>query len=709
MDRIKRFAPLVVLILVVIAAFASGVTRYLNLEALQANEAALRGYIDSNLILALATFVAIYAIATAVSLPGATILTLAGGYLFGTWIGGSATVVGATLGAVLVFYAVRTSLGEALRARAEASGGMLKTVIDGVGQGAFGYILTLRLIPLAPFWLVNVAAALAHAPLRAYALATLIGIIPATFIYSGIGAGIGSLVARGETPDLGVIFEPKVLLPLVALGLLSLGTTLYQRRKGKSLEKTPLKVDLVVIGAGSGGLSVAAGAAQLGLKVVLFEKGEMGGDCLNYGCVPSKALIAAAAKAHHARSAGLGIGATDPVVNFAEVMGHVHKTIATIAPVDSQERFEGLGVQVVRSPARFLDARTVTGGDITVQGRKVVIATGSRAAVPPIPGLEEVGFLTNETVFELTDLPRKLIVLGGGPIGVELGQAFRRLGSEVVLVEAADILGREDPEASHIVLDQLIADGVELHARTRAVRAETGKSGPALIVEGPDGERRIEGSHLLVAVGRKASTAGLDLEKAGIVTNAQGIVVDQSLRTSNRRVHAVGDVAGRGQFTHLAGAHASLFVRKAIFAMPVNADSLAVPRVTYCDPELAAIGLSEADARSAHGSDVRVETFHFDDNDRAQAEGDVRGLGKLITTRKGKVLGVTLVGSHAGDHIHVWALALSAGLKLSALTGMIAPYPTRGEINKRLAGMWYTPALFSDRTRKLVSVLKHLA
>lgn len=235
LDRIKRFAPLVVLILVVIAAFASGVTRYLNLEALQANEAALRGYIEGNLPLALATFVAVYAIATAVSLPGATILTLAGGYLFGTWIGGSATVIGATLGAVLVFYAVRTSLGEALRARAEASGGMLKKVIDGVGQGAFGYILTLRLIPLAPFWLVNVAAALAHAPLRAYALATLIGIIPATFIYSGIGAGIGSLVARGETPDLGVIFEPKVLLPLVALGLLSLGTTLYQRRKGKSL------------------------------------------------------------------------------------------------------------------------------------------------------------------------------------------------------------------------------------------------------------------------------------------------------------------------------------------------------------------------------------------------------------------------------------------------------------------------------------------
>ena len=235
MDRVKRFVPLAVLIAAVVAVFASGVTQYLNLEALQANEAALRDFIDDNLMLALLAFIGVYALATAVSLPGAVVLTLGGGYLFGTWIGGSATVIGATVGAILVFYAVRTSLGEALRAKAEASGGTLKKVIDGVGQGAFGYILTLRLIPLAPFWLVNVAAALAHAPLRAYALATFLGIMPATFIYSGIGAGVGAVVARGETPDLGVIFEPRVLLPLVALGLLSLGTTLYQRRRKQSL------------------------------------------------------------------------------------------------------------------------------------------------------------------------------------------------------------------------------------------------------------------------------------------------------------------------------------------------------------------------------------------------------------------------------------------------------------------------------------------
>jgi len=467
-----------------------------------------------------------------------------------------------------------------------------------------------------------------------------------------------------------------------------------------------LKVDLVVIGAGSGGLSVAAGAAQLGLEVVLFEKGEMGGDCLNYGCVPSKALIAAADKAHQARMAGLGVGATDPTVDFTAVMAHVHRTIATIAPIDSQERFEGLGVRVVRAAARFIDDRTVVGGDVRIEARKIVIATGSRAAIPPIPGLKTTPYLTNETVFELTELPRRLIVLGGGPIGVELGQAFRRLGSEVVIVEAADILGREDPEVARVVLDQLSADGITLRPRTKAVRVEPG---PVVVVEGPEGEGRIEGSHLLIAVGRHPSTGGLDLEKAGVEHDKNGIRTDKSLRSSNRRVHAVGDVAGRGQFTHLAGVHASLFVRRALLAMPIDADALAVPRVTYCDPELAAIGIGEAEAREAHGDDIRVETLQFDENDRALAEGDVRGFGKLITTKKGKVLGVTLVGRHAGDHIHVWALAMSARLKLSALTGMIAPYPTRGEIGKRLAGKWYTPALFSGRTRKLVSFLKHLA
>ena len=473
------------------------------------------------------------------------------------------------------------------------------------------------------------------------------------------------------------------------------------------MTKTITKADLVVIGAGSGGLSIAAGAAQLGLKVVMFEKGEMGGDCLNYGCVPSKALIAAAGVAHEMRHAGrIGVMAGPVSVDFTQVMDHVRGAIATIAPNDSQTRFEGLGVEVVREAARFEDARTVVSDSIRVQARKIVVATGSRAVVPPIEGLADIDYLTNETIFSLTDRPERLIVLGAGAIGVELGQAFRRLGSEVVLVEAATLLGREDSDAAEVVLHQLRADGVEIMEGYRAIRVERG---PTVVLQKNDEEVRIAGSHLLVAVGRRPSLDGLDLERAEVKTDRNGIVTNRSLRSSNPRVFAVGDAAGRGQFTHLAGAHAALFVRRAVFGLPVNADALQIPRVTYADPELASIGLSEAAARVQYGDDVRVEVFPFSENDRAVAETDTRGFGKLITTRKGKVLGVTMVGRHAGDHIHIWSLVMSAGLRLSQLTGMIAPYPTRGEVSKRLAGQWYTPALFSARTRALVSILKRFA
>jgi pyruvate/2-oxoglutarate dehydrogenase complex dihydrolipoamide dehydrogenase (E3) component len=467
-----------------------------------------------------------------------------------------------------------------------------------------------------------------------------------------------------------------------------------------------IRADLAIIGAGSGGLSVAAGAAQLGLKVVLFEKGEMGGDCLNYGCVPSKALIASAEAAYKAaHSEALGVKASGVTVDFAAVMARVHHVIAEIAPIDSQERFEGLGVQVVRETARFRDRRSVESDSVRVTARKVVIASGSRAAVPPIPGLDASPYLTNERIFELTKLPEHLIVLGGGPIGVELGQAFRRLGSQVTIIEASAILGREEPEAAAVVVEQLTADGVTLLPGHKAVRVE---SGPVVVVEGPEGEKRIPGSHLLVAVGRTPSIEALNLEAAGVAFDRAGIKTNKSLRTSNKRVFAIGDVAGRGQFTHLAGAHAGLFVRKALFAAPINADALVVPRVTYCSPELASVGLTEAQARAEHGDEIKVLVQPFADNDRAQAEGDIRGFGKLITSKGGKILGVTLVGAHAGDHLPLWVLTMTAGLKLSTLTGMIAPYPTRGEINKRLAGQWYTGALFSPATRRLVSVLKRI-
>jgi pyruvate/2-oxoglutarate dehydrogenase complex dihydrolipoamide dehydrogenase (E3) component len=440
--------------------------------------------------------------------------------------------------------------------------------------------------------------------------------------------------------------------------------------------KQSLRPDLAVIGAGSGGLSVAAGAAQLGLSVVLFEHGEMGGDCLNSGCVPSKALIAAAAKGWP----------------FEKAIAHVRSTIETIAPIDSQERFEGLGVTVIRETARFIDRRTIESDSVRVTPRKVVIATGSRPKIPPIPALERVPYLTNETIFGLETLPERLAVVGGGPIGLELGQAFARLGSKVTVFEAERCLAKEDPDLAAVVLDQLRADGVDIR-------------------EGAKVESFEPGATVLVATGRAPNVEGLNLEAAGVAYDTHGVRTDRSLRTTNRRVFAVGDITGRAAFTHVAGAHAGLFVRRALFASPVNADAMVIPRVTFTDPELAVVGLTEAEARARarHGEAVKVVTHTFRDNDRAQTEGDTRGFGKLVTDRKGRILGAAIVGAHAGDLIQPLVVAMSAGVKLSALAGYIAPYPTRGEIVKRLAGQWYSPILFSPRTRGLVSLLKRIA
>lgn len=468
-----------------------------------------------------------------------------------------------------------------------------------------------------------------------------------------------------------------------------------------------IKADLAIVGAGAGGLSVASGAAQLGAKVVLFENGEMGGDCLNYGCVPSKALIAAANTAYAARdSERLGVIASRGSIDFGGVMSHVRGAIAAIAPHDSQERFEALGVRVIREAARFADPRTLFSPTATVRARKIVIATGSRPRIPDIPGLKDVPFLTNETVFGLTELPARLIVLGGGPIGLELGQAFRRLGAAVTVIEPGVPMGREDPEAAALVLDQLRLEGVELKVGCRVKRVDPG---PMVVLDTPNGEERLSGTHLLLAVGREPSIEGLDLKAGGVGFNERGIVTDEGLRTSNRRVYAIGDVAGRGQFTHLAGAHAGLMVRRLLFAMPVKATGLVVPRSTYTSPEVASVGLSEADARATHGNDVRVERVDFSGNDRAIAEGDTLGFGKLVTDRKGRILGATLVGAHAGEQIQLWTLAMTAGVKLSQVAGMIAPYPTRSEINKRMAGQWFTPTLFSPMSRLVVSLLKRVA
>ncbi|MGR3454265.1 dihydrolipoyl dehydrogenase family protein [Pseudooceanicola sp.] len=454
-----------------------------------------------------------------------------------------------------------------------------------------------------------------------------------------------------------------------------------------------MKCDLLVIGAGSGGLSVAAGAAQMGAKVVLLERGEMGGDCLNTGCVPSKALLAAAARAQEMREAGgFGITPVEPDVDYAAVMDHVAQAIATIAPHDSQERFEGLGVTVIRAHGRFTGPRTVRAGGAEIAARRIVIAAGASPLVPPIPGLDAVPYLTNETLFAQRTRPDHLLILGGGPIGMEMAQAHVRLGSRVTVIEAERALGRDDPEMATEVLRRLRAEGVEIVEGARAARVE-GRAG-AIRVETQDG-RGFGGSHLLVALGRSPAIDGLGLEAAGIETDGGAIRVDRRLRTTNRRVFAIGDVTGGLQFTHLAGYEGGIVIRAALFGLPAEARHDHIPRATYTDPELAHVGLTEAEARAAHGDRLSVVTESYAGNDRAVATRRTVGRIKVMAVG-GRPVGVTVVGAEAGELIGLWALALSKGLKLGDVAGMVAPYPTLGELGKRAAGTYFSPKLFDN-------------
>jgi len=465
------------------------------------------------------------------------------------------------------------------------------------------------------------------------------------------------------------------------------------------------RVDICVIGAGSAGLSVAAGAAQLGAKTVLIERGKMGGDCLNYGCVPSKALLAAGKAAILGRAAAeMGVRYPAPLIDFRKVHDHVQEVIAGIAPTDSVERFEGLGVRVIKGAAQFTGPQEVEVRGERIAARRFVVATGSRPLVPPIPGLEKVPYLTNESVFELTELPRHLIVIGGGPIGCELGQAFRHLGAEVSIVEMATIMPKDDPELVAVVRTRLRADGIALHEQSKVTAVEPRPVGLAVRVEQDGKTRDIEGTALLLAVGRRANVEGLDLEAAGVAYTPRGVTVDARLRSSNKKIYAAGDIAGGLQFTHMAGHHAGVVLKNALFRLPGKVETEAVPWVTYTAPELAQAGKTEAVARESH-KDIRVLRWPFAENDRARTERSLDGLVKVIATPRGRVLGASIVGAQAGELIQPWVLAIAQGIKLGALAQMIAPYPTLGEASKRAAGAFFTPSLFSARTRRLVRFL----
>jgi len=466
-----------------------------------------------------------------------------------------------------------------------------------------------------------------------------------------------------------------------------------------------LNVDICVIGAGSGGLTVAAGAAQMGASVALIEKGKMGGDCLNTGCVPSKSLLAAGHAAQSAReSARFGIRLPAPEIDWQQVHRHVHEVIAAIAPNDSVQRFESLGVQVIRAAALFVDGRTVQAGEQRIRARYFVVATGSSAFVPPIEGLDGLPYFTNENIFDNRAPVDHLLVIGGGPIGMEMAQAHRRLGANVTVMEVARLLPKDDPELTCIVIGCLRDEGISFHEGGRNLRLEKTADGITANCETGEGKQSVTGSHLLIATGRRANVDGLNLEAAGVKYSPRGIEVDGRLRSSNRRVFAIGDVAGPYQFTHMAAYQAGVVIRNVLFKLPARVNYTAVPWVTYTDPELAHVGMSEADAK-AKGMEVHVLRWSFSENDRAHAERRTEGLVKVVTAPKGRILGASIVGLHAGELIQPWVLAISQGLKIGAMAGMIAPYPTLAEVNKRIAGSFYTPKLFSERTRRLVRFL----
>ncbi|MBV7408165.1 NAD(P)/FAD-dependent oxidoreductase [Maritimibacter sp. DP1N21-5] len=450
-----------------------------------------------------------------------------------------------------------------------------------------------------------------------------------------------------------------------------------------------IKTDICVIGAGSGGLSVAAGAVQMGAKVVLIEAGDMGGDCLNTGCVPSKALLHAAARGD----------------DWDKAHAHAKDAIATIAPHDSQERFEGLGCRVIRAHARFTGKRRVEAGGEIIEARRFVIATGSRPFVPDVPGIDEVPYLTNDTIFDLKERPRHLLIMGGGPIGMEMALAHRRLGCEVTVIEAAKPLGKDDPEAAALVLSELGKAGIEIVEGAEAVRLRKLDEGVEVVTAFG---RVFTGSHLLVAVGRKATVEDLGLEAAGVAHTAKGVTVDARLRTTNRRIFAVGDVSGGMQFTHVAGYQGGVVIRPTVLRLRAKVRTDHIPWVTYTDPELAQVGLTEETARATYGGRVTVVRAEFAGNDRAIASGDTCGFLKVMVVA-GKPVGATLVGRDAGELIAPWSLAIARGLKLSAISGMVLPYPTRSEIHKRVAGNYFSPKLFENETiKRVVRVLQRL-
>jgi pyruvate/2-oxoglutarate dehydrogenase complex dihydrolipoamide dehydrogenase (E3) component/uncharacterized membrane protein YdjX (TVP38/TMEM64 family) len=671
-----------------------GLGDLLTLDALKSSRDSLVALYQSRPLFAAAGFFAVYVAAAALSFPGATILTLAAGAMFGLWTGLLIVSFASSIGALLAFLVARHLLRDSVQSR---FGKQLAPLNEGMKRDGAFYLLTLRLVPLFPFFVVNLLAGLTPIGAGRFYWVSQLGMLAGTAVYVNAGTQLASIQKPADvlSPTLWLSFVLLGVFPLIAKSIVGA----LQRRKVYAKWNKPGRFDrnLVVIGAGSGGLVTSYIAAVVKAKVTLVEGHRMGGDCLNFGCVPSKALIRSAKLAKQLRTAeSFGMTGATGTVDFAAVMARVQRVIKDIEPHDSVERYTGLGVDVVQGQARITSPWSVeisnATGVQTLTTRSIVIATGARPFIPPIPGLAEVGCLTSDTVWGLTALPRRLVVLGGGPIGCELAQSFARLGSMVTQVEMAPrVMLREDPEVAALVAEALRADGVQLLTGHQAVRCERAGDTKRLIVRVGDSELTIEFDELLCAVGRSPRVEGFGLEELGIpITKKKTVETDAYLQTLYPNIYAVGDVAGPYQLTHVAAHQAWYAAVNALFGRfkRFKADYSVIPWATFTDPEVARVGLSETEAKE-QGIAVEVTRYGIDDLDRAIADGTAHGFVKVLTVPgKDRILGVTIVGAHAGDLLAEYVLAMKHGLGLNKILGTIHTYPTLAEANKYAAGEW---------------------
>ncbi len=690
----RRWLLLAAALLVAVVVVLLEPGRYLSLDYLRQQQATLQAYVRAHPLLASSLGFGIYTVVTALSLPGALVMTLAAGAVFGVLWGTVLVSFASTLGATLAFLFARYLFRDAVQAR---FGPRLEGINRGISRDGPLYLLTLRLIPVVPFVVINLVMALTPISVRNFYLYSQLGMFPATIVYVNAGTQLAAIESLSD------IASPAVLASLGLLAafpfLARFIARLVERRRFRMRYPPPAGVDhnVVVIGAGSAGLVASYIAAAVQARVVLVEQARMGGDCLNTGCVPSKALLRVARQVHEARHASrLGLGDTEIPVDFAAVMQRVQAVIRRIEPHDSVQRYQALGVECVHGRARIVSPYEVEVGGRRLSTRAIVLATGARPLVPSLPGLAELAYLTSDNLWQLDHLPRRLLVLGGGPIGCELAQAFARLGSQVTVVEMAErLLPREDPPVSAL-LQQVFADeGIGLELGTRALSFETGPDGNVVHCErvaGDDGEAlTLAFDEVLVALGRRANVEGYGLEELGVAIAERGTIeVNEHLQTTLPNVFACGDVAGPWQFTHTAAHQAWYAAVNALFGdlRRFAVDTRVIPWCTFTDPEVAHVGLSEQQARDA-GTAFEITTYDLGELDRAIADGTARGFVRVLTAPgSDRVLGATVVGEHAGEIIGEFVLAMRHGLGLNKILSTIHVYPTYGEAAKFAAGNW---------------------